>query len=75
MLQAARDQKEGDPKGTMQDFSNFWDSIQQDISQQSPSTSKCLLLKLPHIPHAHHNYMAVYHIWYSVQPYCQLTKY
>jgi hypothetical protein len=28
--EAARDWKEANPKGTMQDFNSFWDSIQQD---------------------------------------------
>jgi len=28
--EAARDWKETNPKGTMQDFNNFWDSIQQE---------------------------------------------
>ena len=28
--EAARDWKEMNPKGTMQDFNNFWDSIQQE---------------------------------------------
>jgi hypothetical protein len=28
--EAARDWKEANPKGMMQDFNSFWDSIQQD---------------------------------------------
>jgi hypothetical protein len=28
--EAARDWKEANPKGTMQEFDDFWDSVQQD---------------------------------------------